>query len=307
MEEIIFFCAMGALLILQVVCIVFLPVVLILWMVAALRSKEAERARRPAVMSIFGVVVPFLVFIASSLLLPQWKGECRFGWLDCFHTGKLALTPLVLWACAAFVKYIKYEPEEPIPVWVVLGLFIGALVSSVCTVVELLVAGFRGGWIGIVPCFVSVWYAKLALQARWTSNLPLRYYLRALLSSVPLWVWGIIWSKVTYQGLSNTAPEGCFIVTAASKGHERLVGPFSNIERRGTVRVVNRQLLIFWRFEALWQKRFPRSHRDFRRIYNQVGPLVAQRVRSKFIADAVYLLLKPFEVIAAAMVVRGEK
>ncbi|MCD6049452.1 MAG: hypothetical protein K0Q55_855 [Verrucomicrobia bacterium] len=306
MDEIIGFCAMGAFLI-----ICALPWVSMLlgavWLLGALQSKEAERAFRPVILCLAGVVFPFLVFIASSLLVPEWKGACRFGWLDCFHTGKLALTPLVLWACAAFVKYHKGKSEQPIPAWVVLGLFMGTVVSSVCTVVEFLVSGFRGGWMGGVPCYVSVWYAKLALEARWSTGLPLRYYLRALLASIPLWVWGIIWSKATYQGLSNTAPEGCFIVTAASRGHESLVGPFSNIERRGTMRVVNRQLLVFWQFEALWQKQSPKTHQRFRRIYNRVGPLVAQRVRSKFVADAVYLLLKPFEVIVAAMVVRGEK
>jgi hypothetical protein len=273
----------------------------IVWLLAALQSKEAERAFRPVILCLAGVVLPFLVFMASYFLVPEWKGACRFGWLDCFHAGKLALTPLVLWACAAFVKYDRCKPEELIPAWVVLGLFMGAVVSSVCVVVEFLVAGFRS-WVWLVPCYVSVWYAKLALEARWSSGLPLRYHLLTLLSSVPLWIWGIAWSKASYQGLSNTAPEGCFIVTAASKGHESLVGPFSNIERRGTMRVVNRQLLVFWKFEALWQKQSPKTHQSFRRIYNRVGPLVAQRVRSKFIADTVYLLLKPFEMIAASVV-----
>jgi len=68
------------------------------------------------------------------------------------------------------------------------------------------------------------------------------------------------------------------------------------------MRVVNRQLLIFWQFEALWQKSSPRTHHGFRWIYNRIGPMVAQRVRSKFIADTVYLLLKPFEMIAASVV-----
>jgi hypothetical protein len=296
MGEIISFCAMAAFLALAV--LPWISALLgVVWLLAALQSKEAERAFRPVILCLAGVVLPFLVFIASYFLVPEWKGACRFGWLDCFHAGKLALTPLVLWACAAFVKYNKCNLEEPIPAWVVLGLCMGVVVSSVCVVVEFLVAGFRS-WVWLVPCYVSVWYAKLALEARWSSRLPLKYHLFTLLSSLPFWVWGIIWSKATYQGLSDAAPEGCFIVTAASRGHENVVGPFSNIERRGSMRVVNRQLLIFWQFEALWQKSSPRSHRGFRRIYNFVGPYVARSIRTKVMADAVYLLLKPCEMMA---------
>jgi len=170
MDEIISFCAMGAFLALAV--LPWISALLgIVWLLAALQGKEAERAFRPVILFLVGVVFPFLVFMASYFLVPEWKGACRFGWLDCFHAGKLALTPLVLWACAAFVKYNRCKPEDPIPAWVVLGLFMGAVVSSVCVVVEFLVAGFRS-WMWLVPCYVSVWYAKLALEARWSSGLP---------------------------------------------------------------------------------------------------------------------------------------
>jgi len=37
-------------------------------------------------------------------------------------------------------------------------------------------------------------------------------------------------------------------------------------------------LITFWRLEALWQRRAPRSHTAFRRAYNRVGPVVAGRI-----------------------------
>lgn len=45
-----------------------------------------------------GIAAPLLAFFAAIVFTPEWKGGCRCGWLDCFHTGKLALLPLVFWA-----------------------------------------------------------------------------------------------------------------------------------------------------------------------------------------------------------------
>ena len=120
-----------------------------------------------------------------------------------------------------------------------------------------------------------------------------------LAGSLPFWVTSIVWARRIYQSLPDKEPGGCFIVTAAGRGHPRLVGPFVEIERHGRRRPANRQLLTFWRLETRWQSCAPRSHQCFRRLYNRVGPPVAARIRSPWMADFVYLALKPVEALAA--------
>jgi hypothetical protein len=52
--------------------------------------------------------------------------------------------------------------------------------------------------------------------------------------------------------------------------------------------------------------RAPRSHRRFRCFYNFIGPVVASRVTSPFIADAAYLAIKPVEIVARSILKQKE-
>jgi len=279
----------------------------LLWIVTALHSRKAEQAVRPVMYCWFGILFPLLVFFASAGLVPQWKGGCHFGWLDCFHTGKLALTPLVLWACVAFVAVEQCKAGQQSRAWVVLGLFMGAVVSTVCLVLGVIInCTSEDALFLLVPGYVAGWYSTLCIRAMRASTLKPWSYVCTLLGSVPFWVTGVFWSKDAYAALAETPPNSCFVVTAAAQGHAAIVGPFTCIERRGETRVVNRQLLTFWEFETIWQRRFPITHGGFRRIYNFVGPYVARSIRAKVVADAVYLLLKPCEVMAAIAVSLSE-
>ena len=114
---------------------------------------------------------------------------------------------------------------------------------------------------------------------------------------VPFWLGSAIWAYVAFERLPNSINHNCFVVTAATRGHPRLVGPFLEIERHGHTRRVNPQLLTFWQFESAWQRRSPRTHAHFRAMYNSFGPQVAARIRSPWAADAVYLALKPVELL----------
>src|SRR5688572_24578537 len=74
---------------------------LLLAVPSLLVERSLKRLLRAFISTAFGVLVPLMVFFASVLAIPDWKGECAHGWWDCFHLGKLALTPLVLWASLA--------------------------------------------------------------------------------------------------------------------------------------------------------------------------------------------------------------
>jgi hypothetical protein len=149
---------------------------------------------------------------------------------------------------------------------------------------------------GSVPFYVAAWYWLRAVQLLRASKLSLLTHALSLLFTAPLWIGSLIWSKRIYDALPDQRPS-CFVVTAASRGHPTLVGPFTEITHRGRSRRANGQLATFWRLEERWQAGEPASHRVFRRIYNRVGPLIARRVRHPLLADAVWLALKPAELL----------
>jgi uncharacterized protein DUF6688 len=249
-----------------------------------------------------GILLPLFVFVLSGALIPEGKDECGSGWLSCFHAGKIALIPLVLWACASFYVIQILKPVNKYPPWVVLGIFMGSIISCICSFYGGLFNGSRfGSQFLIVPFYVAIWYSVLFFRAKDNAQIGFRFYLFTLLGSIPFWVMSIILSRKKYLSLPEHAPE-CFIVTAANNGHTSIVGPFMEINRRGVNRKANRQLLTFWKFENIWQHRSPRSHRIFRCIYNRLGPVIAKRVTTPFAADVVYLLIKPFEFLAATVV-----
>ena len=75
--------------------IVFLVLSLALAFPGALHQWSLGRFLIHTILAAFWIVTPLFFFIASAGLEPNWQGECQLGWLDCFHQGKLALTPLV--------------------------------------------------------------------------------------------------------------------------------------------------------------------------------------------------------------------
>lgn len=249
------------------------------------------------VLSFFGVMLPLFVFFFSSFLIMdlEWKGACQHGWLDCFIVGKLALTPFVLAATAALYRVDILRSGQNKERWVVVSFFLGAMIATVCFVFGLVSFGWRM-WL-LVPLYVAIWYSVRAAQLISAAGFNFWTYLSALLGSLPFWVASGFWSRSVFESLPDKAPSGCFIVTAASRGHAGCVGPFIEIAHNGRNLQVNQQLIVFWQFENFWQKQSPRSHAMFRKVYNRAGPVIAARIKSPWLADVVYLALKPAELI----------
>jgi hypothetical protein len=113
------------------------------------------------VLSFAGVVLPLFIFSFSSLMEPDWKGACVYGWLDCFITGKLTLTPLVLLATAALYALEILRVKNRTARWIVVGIFLGAIVSTICFVFGMVCIGLGGDalkWFLLVPFYVAIWY-----------------------------------------------------------------------------------------------------------------------------------------------------
>jgi hypothetical protein len=272
---------------------------------ALIGDTSLKRFGRAMLVSALGVMLPLLVFFLSAFLVPEWRGACRHGWFDCFHLGKLMLTPLVLWATGALYVREVCCVEPPYTRGLVQGLFMGTLVAGGCFV-------YGGVWVCLgvgvntpvlwllVPLYVALWHGIRLVQALEPSKPAARDCALSLLGSLPLWIGGVFWSQRIFEALPKNPPQ-CFVVTAASRGHRGLVGPLIEIERHGCRRWANRQLVTFWNFEAQWQRHAPTSHAMFRRIYNRLGAALARRIVSPWQADVVYLALKPAEWFARLM------
>ncbi len=250
--------------------------------------------------AVFGILVPLMVFLFSAALTPEWKGNCPHGWLDCFHLGKLALAPVVLWAVISFYVREIWRPTGPLAREYVMGLFLGCGVAVGCFGYGAATMRDEAArmiiWL-VVPLYTAIWYGIRLVQAHRHIRPTGLQYLAYLLGSLPFWIGGLLWSRRIFASLPATPPE-CFVVTAASRGHEKLVGPFTQTLHRGQYRNANQQLIALWNFERLWREQLPQSHRWFRSLYNRMGPAVARHINSPWKADLLYLALKPAEWLA---------
>ena len=272
---------------------------------SAILEKSWKRFGQGLVLSFLGVVLPLGVFLLSAFLVPEWKGGCKLGWVDCFHQGKLALLPLVLWATVACYAVEVLRVKNRSSAWIVLALWVGTSVAGICSVfgvVWLRASGQVGGiwlWL-VVPFYVAVWQGVRAVQLSRAGDVRPPACGLGFLASLPLWLTSVFWSRRIYETLPDQPPS-CFVVTAAAQGHASLVGPFTQVERHGRVLRANQQLLTLWQFEALWRAHAPGSHAAFRRVYNVIGPVVARRIAFPWLADLVFFCLKPVELFAAVI------
>jgi hypothetical protein len=281
--------------------IILVVILCVLASPATLKEKSWRRFLIAMALSFVGVVLPLFVFLFSSFMDPEWKGACTHGWLDCFIVAKLALTPLVLLATAALYALEIIRVEKRTARWIVVGIFLGAVVASVCFVFGMVCIGSEADapkfWL-LVPFYVALWYLVRAVELIKASDFNFWPNFISLIGSLPFWLASWYWSRSIYAALPDKAPDGCFIVTAAGHGHAEFVGPHFEVEHNGRRRLANQQLVTFWQFENLWRVSSPRSHALFRKIYNRVGPVVARRISSPWLADLMFFALKPLEWLA---------
>jgi hypothetical protein len=252
-----------------------------------------------AVNAVFGIIVPICVFLLSMLLAPEWKGGAKHGWIDSLHYGKIVLLPLALWASAALYAIEVWRVQHRTRPWIVLGILLGSLVSLACLLHGLFVVriGRDPVFMLLIPLYTAIWYTFRAIELIRKAEIAPLVYLKTLTISLPFWIGSVMLAKKEYLGLPNEPPD-CFVVSAAMNGHERIVRPFLVEDSSGRQRQVNRQLLRFRQFEMLWTTASPRTHGWFRRMYNAAGPVIAAQIRTAWVADLMYLLLKPAELAA---------
>lgn len=109
------------------------------------------------------------------------------------------------------------------------------------------------------------------------------------------------WTETSDWNLSQRiAPQNVqfdehYLCTVAAGGHPKLVKPLRLGMRHGHQVIVNRQLCIANAFEQILEEKIPVIHKYVRNFYDTYGYPVAKIIRSSYIADLIYLLMKPLE------------
>lgn len=103
------------------------------------------------------------------------------------------------------------------------------------------------------------------------------------------------WRLSTQISPQNLYYDEHYLCTVAAGGHRRVVKPLRKGLRHGHPVTVNRQLCIANAFEQILEERTPRFHRAVRRFYDTYGFPIAKLIRSPYVADLVYFLMKPLE------------
>jgi hypothetical protein len=101
-----------------------------------------------------------------------------------------------------------------------------------------------------------------------------------------------------YATLPVFPPSDCYIATAASKGHPRVVGSKIIKMKNGECFTVNKQLQRLKCFELAMIVFSPGLHGLARRIYDVVGKKLAVRIKNPYLADIAFLILIPVEWIS---------
>jgi hypothetical protein len=248
-------------------------------------------------------------FMLSTLAFaPQWKGSKGLSWLFYINDdiAAVVLYPFYLGGAIAF-GYAVSKPQQAVKSPLALAaMAINVLISLLYVVYVLVMRYVRADQqlFLLIPGNAAVAYLLMTI-AVWRR--------RELTSNRRLWGWMYGWcggflvamlAKIPlamrfYASLPDEPPQSCFVVTAAARGHPRIVGTTYDST---LCRTVNQQLLRFWQFEELLADQSPRVHRSLRHVYNRIGPWLANLIIARWQADLVFLLLKPLEWMAVIVI-----
>lgn len=120
-------------------------------------------------------------------------------------------------------------------------------------------------------------------------------------SIIKAWTGTADWNLSQQTPPPNIIHDEHYLCTVAAGGHHKVVKPLRTGKRHGHEVVVNRQLCVANAFEQLLEERTPRFHRAVRGFYDKAGYPVAKHIRSPYLADAVYFMMKPLEWLFTAV------
>ena len=121
-------------------------------------------------------------------------------------------------------------------------------------------------------------------------------------SVIKAWTETADWTLSLKEAPQNIEYDEHYLCTVAAGGHRKVVKPVRKGIRHGHEVIVNRQLCIANAFEQILEEKTPRFHKLVRGLYDRYGFPVARLIKSKWIADIIYILMKPLEWIFLAVI-----
>lgn len=97
------------------------------------------------------------------------------------------------------------------------------------------------------------------------------------------------------QQIAPPGYDNHYLCTVAAQGHRKLVKPQRIGIRHGRKTIVNRQLCIANAFEQILEERTPKLHKAVRRFYDNYGFPLSKLIKTKAMADFIYIVMKPLE------------
>jgi hypothetical protein len=248
--------------------------------------------------------------LSAFAFVAEWKGERAWHWFYYIHDemAGLILVPFLLITALFVSRALTNEGFRRQSTTTLIMMLSSAAICAWYTISVLLFDFTNSGMVDDVNMLAWLFFPTVS---------GLNYVLVALMfwreserrapkvGFVIAWVGGIFAALVAkvilamrfYVQLPDEKP-GCFVVSAAAKGHPSLVGSWQHPELN---KPVNRQWERFKAFEDVLALRSPQIHRALRGVYNRIGPVLACGVRNPWMADAVYLALKPLEYSVVAI------
>ena len=114
-------------------------------------------------------------------------------------------------------------------------------------------------------------------------------------SVIKAWTETADWRLSLKEAPQNIYYDEHYLCTVAAGGHKKIVKPIRRGIRHGHEVIVNRQLCIANAFEQILEEKTPRFHKLVRGIYDRYGFPIARLIKSKWMADIIYFLMKPLE------------
>ena len=114
-------------------------------------------------------------------------------------------------------------------------------------------------------------------------------------SVIKAWTETADWTLSLKEAPQNIEYDEHYLCTVAAGGHKKIVKPVRKGIRHGHEVIVNRQLCIANAFEQILEEKTPRFHKLVRGVYDRYGFPVARLIKSKLIADIIYIMMKPLE------------
>lgn len=121
-------------------------------------------------------------------------------------------------------------------------------------------------------------------------------------SVIKAWTETADWTFSLKEAPQNIEYDEHYLCTVAAGGHRKVVKPVRKGIRHGHEVIVNRQLCIANAFEQILEEKTPRFHKLVRGVYDRYGFPVARLIKSKWIADIIYIMMKPLEWIFLAVI-----